>query len=188
MDTLKSLPKDLEVIYDQILHGIHSRSEIPSAKVLLTWLVFGMCPLRLEELAVVVTLNPTNASGTFQDSGLALPHPDDIIQICSSLVTKTGHGTVELAHSSVKDYFLGSPRAWKKDIIRLCDPSAGHTLITHCGCLMYLIQPEWHNEVPDDVPWEFLDTEHIFTHFPLLQYSVNFWPDHYELSSKNSAL
>ena len=183
MDTLKSLPKDLEVIYDQILHRIH-RSEMPSAKALLTWLVFGMCPLRLEELAVVVTLNPTN--GTF-DSSWALPHPDDIIQICSSLVMKTGHGTVELAHSSVKDYFLGQPRAWQKEVIGLCDPSAGHTLITHC-CLRYLMQPEQHNEVPDDVSWEFLDTEHIFTHFPLLQYSVNFWPDHYELSSKDSAL
>ena len=65
MDTLNSLPKDLVVIYNQILCRIH-RSEIPSAKVLLTWLMFGMCPLRLEELAVVVALNPTN--GAFDSS------------------------------------------------------------------------------------------------------------------------
>ena len=178
MDTLKSLPKNLEVIYNQILCRIH-RSEITCAKVLLTWLAFGMCPLRLEELTVVVTFGPTH--GTF-DGSLALPHPDDIIQICSSLVTKTDHGTVELAHSSVKDYFLGSPREWPKDIkVRLCDPSTGHTLITHC-CLRYLMQLEW------EISWDYLDSDQILAHFLLLQYSVNFWPDHYEFSSKNSSL
>jgi ankyrin repeat protein len=181
-DALKCLPADLEVIYDQILQRIHG-SLIPCAQVLLTWLIFGMCPLTLQELAIVVTFDVANA--TF-DAGLALPHPDGIIEVCSSLVTKTSYGTVELAHASVKDYFMGKPRGWQKDVIALCDPCAGHTLITHC-CLKYLTQLEWLNKVPDNIPFRIVES-YMSTHFPLLRYAVNFWPDHYKLSSKNSTL
>ena len=174
IDTLTSLPKDLEDIYDQILQRIH-RNKISSVNILLTWLIFGMCPLRLEELAVVMTFNPTN--GTF-DTGLELPHPDDIIQLCSSLVTKTNHNTVVLAHASVKEYFLSRPRRWGKGITAFYDPSAGHALIAHC-CLRYLIQHEWYNEA--------LQIGYV-PNFPLLQYSACFWPDHYSLSSKDYIL
>ena len=171
LETLKCLPADLEVIYDQILARI-SGPLIPYAKVILTWIVFGMRPLTLEQLAIVVTFDPSN--GTF-DTGLAFHDPEDIIQVCSSLVMKTEQGTVELAHASVKEYFLGKQSA-------LCDPSTGHVLIAHC-CLRYLVQFDWLNEFTDG-------SNHWlkFTHFPLLRYSANFWPDHYRLSRKGSTL
>ena len=100
METLKCLPKDLEAIYDQILERIEER-EMPSAKVILQWLVLGMSPLSPEELCIVVTFD--GSSGNF-DSGLALAHPDDVIQLCSSLVIKAADNTVQLAHASVKEY------------------------------------------------------------------------------------
>ena len=179
---MKCLPADLEVIYDQILQRIHG-TLIPCVQVLLTWLIFGMHPLTFDELAIVVTFDATK--DTF-DASLALPHPDGIIEVCLSLVTKTGYGTVPLAHSSVKDYFLGKPRGGQQYIIALCDPCAGHTLITHC-CLKYLTQFEWLNKVPDNILWETMES-YVPTHYPLLRYSVNFWPVHYKLSSKNSTL
>ena len=160
MESLKCLPADLEVIYDKIFEKIH-RPLMPYAKVVLTWLIFGMRPLALRELAIVVTFDPSN--GTF-DTSLGLPHPDDVIKVCSSLVMKTEHGTVQLAHSSVQEYFLGKQSA-------LCDPGTlgGHDLIAHC-CLRYLMQiGPWHT-------------------FPLLRYSANFWVNHYRLSCKDSTL
>ena len=177
MDTLKSLPNDLEVIYDQILQRM-LRSETPGAMALITWLIFGMHPLRSEELSIILTFDPTN--GTFT-SGSELPDPDDIIQICSSLVTKTNQNTVVLAHASVKEYFLDKD---KKGVVK---PSAGHDLIAHF-CLRYILQHNWHDEIQYSVLWGLQHSDQIFSHFPLLKYSVNFWPDHYKLSSKDGYL
>ena len=56
METLNSLPKDLESTYDQIVDRI-DRKEMPAATVILQWLVLGMSPLTLKELAIVVTFD-----------------------------------------------------------------------------------------------------------------------------------
>ena len=104
---MKSLPKDLGAIYDQILQRIDER-EMSSAKVILQWLILGKRPLETKELAIVLTFD--QPSGSF-DSRLQLPQIDDIIQLCSSLVIKTYGDTVQLAHASVKEYFLCN--TWK---------------------------------------------------------------------------
>ena len=156
---MKSLPKDLESTYDQILDRINSQ-EIPAAKVILQWLVLGMSPLTLEELAIVVTFDPSSFKF---NSSLELAHPDDVIQVCSSLVIKTVN-TVQLAHPSVKEYFLHKPRK-----IALSNTKSGHATIAHC-CLEYLVTHR----------------EEIFP--PLSWYSIHFWHDHYKLSNKNETL
>ena len=56
METLKSPPKDLETTYDQILWRIDEK-QMPFAKVILQWLMLAMRPLRLEELAIIVTFD-----------------------------------------------------------------------------------------------------------------------------------
>ena len=157
LNTLKSLSRDLETTYDQILQRINEK-EIPSVQTILQWLILGMRPLRLEELAVLVTFNPS--SGKF-DSSLGFLHPDDAIQLCYSLVTKAANGTVQLAHASVKEYFLAKPRTILSNI------ETGHTSIAYC-CLKYIL----------------LDEKKI----SLLKYSFQFWPDHYKLSNKNATL
>ena len=139
MDTLKCLPKDLETIYDQILQRIDER-EMPSAQVILQWLVLGMRPLTPEQLATAVTFDPL--SGNF-DPSLRLAHAADVLQMCSSLVTKTASDIVQLAHASVQE------------------------------CLMYVMQDGWHANQRK---------------LPLLLYSVNLWPNHYQLSNKNTTL
>ena len=103
---MENLPKSLEATYDQILERI-SPEDMPYVKTFLQWLVFGMRPLRTEELAEVVTFDLS--SGKF-DSDLALLHHDYVIFMCSSLVTKTEDNRVRLAHSSVKEYFLARQR------------------------------------------------------------------------------
>jgi hypothetical protein len=157
LDTLKSLPKDLEMTYDQILQRINEK-EISSAQIILQWLVLGMSPLTLQQLAVIVTFNPS--SGQF-DSSLGLLHPDDVIQLCYSLVIKAADGTAQLAHASVKEYFLAKPRKI------LSNSEMGHASIASC-CLKYIL----------------LDRRQTL----LLQYSAQFWPDHYKLSNNNATL
>ncbi len=158
METLKSLPKDLETTYDQILQRIDEK-QMPIAKVILQWLILGMRPLELEELAIVVTFDAS--SGNF-DSNLGLAHPDDVIHVCSSLVIKTAHNTVQLAHASVKEYFLHKPRKVGLE----SDVQLGHAAIAHC-CLSYILLQS--------------DPEGGY-------YAAKFWPNHYKLSNKNAIL
>ena len=66
METLKSLQKDLETTYDQILQRIDEK-QIPFAKAILQWLILGMRPLGFEELAIVVTFDAS--SGNFPSWG-----------------------------------------------------------------------------------------------------------------------
>ncbi len=161
-ETLKSLPKDLETTYDQILQRIDEK-QIPVAEVILQWLLLGMRPLELEELTIVVTFNASN--GNF-DPNLALPHPDDIIHMCSSLVIKTADNKVQLAHASVKEYFLHKPRR-----VALSDVQLGHAAIAHC-CLSYiLLESESEGELV----------------FPFV-YPAFFWSNHYKLSNKDAIL
>ena len=166
--TLKSLPKDLETSYDRILDRVKSE-DVPDVKTLLLWLVLGMRPLSLEELATVVTFDPS--SGRF-DPSLALFHPDYVIQLCSSLVTKGQDNTVRLAHASVKEYFLAKPRVWQDKWIIFPETRIGHGLIAYC-CVKYLLQDGWNNNSIE---------------FPLLEYASQFWPSHYSLSNKNASL
>ena len=163
METLRCLPEDLETTYDKILKRIEER-EMPSAKVILQWLVLGMRPLLPEELCIVVTFDAS--SGNF-DSGLALAHLDDVIQLCSSLVIKGAKNTVQLAHASVKEYFLDKPTK-----IGLPDIASGHASIAYC-CLKYLLQ----------YGMEDYDRESLF-----LGYSAQFWPKHCKLSNENQSL
>ncbi|KAF8343377.1 ankyrin repeat-containing domain protein [Amanita rubescens] len=163
IQTLKSLPKDLETTYDQILQRIHEK-ELSSAKVILLWLALGMRPFTQEQLAIVVTFDPPNS--TFS-SRMGLPHPDDVLQVCSSLITKTSYNTVKLAHATVREYLINKPGK-----IGLSDLEAGHASIAHF-CLSYLLHSGWQTEK---------------NAFPLLWYSAQLWPDHYKLSSKDETL
>ncbi|KAF8334571.1 ankyrin repeat-containing domain protein [Amanita rubescens] len=163
IQTLKSLPKDLETTYDQILQRIHKKA-MSSAKVILLWLALGMRSFTQEQLAIVVTFDPSN--GTF-DSRLGLPSPDDVLQVCSSLIMKTSYNTVRLAHATVREYLINNPGK-----IGLSDLEAGHSSIAHF-CLSYLLHSGWQTNKNE---------------FLLLQYSAQLWPDHYKLSSKDETL
>ncbi|KIL62335.1 hypothetical protein M378DRAFT_53540, partial [Amanita muscaria Koide BX008] len=131
--TIEMLPKDLETTYDQILERIHA-ADAKHAMKLLYWLIFAIEPLKLEELAIVVEINEEKNT---LDTEEKLDSPNEILKICSSLVTLSEDGTAKLAHASVKEYFLKEPR--KIGTVTV-DPCAGDLLLTKC-CLAYLHQP-----------------------------------------------
>ena len=163
METLRSLPKSLESTYDQIFQRIDEK-EIPAARVILQWLVLGMRPLTAEELAIIVTFD--TSAGNF-DSSLGLASPDDVIHLCSSLVIKTGDNTVQLAHASVKEYFLQKAG----NIALFANSELGHTHIADC-CLTFLLD----------------NMENTPGYKELTEYSAKFWPSHYRCSNRNETL
>ena len=174
-NVLKRLPKTLEDIYDQILQSINERVAL-NVKVLLQWMVFAIRPLKLYELAVVIAFDPDTAEF---DSSLGLAFLDDVLAMCSSLVTRADADTIVLAHASVREYFLGKPRSIQQHVIFCSDGEASHSIIAHC-CLQYLLQERWSNHETEITSG--------INHFPLENYSMQYWPDHYKLSNKSSDL
>jgi ankyrin repeat protein len=164
--TLKSLPKSLESVYDQILQRI-DKKEITFAKVILQWLLLGMRLFTVEELAIVLTFDQFSDE-TF-DTSRKVSHADNVIHLCHSLVMKATNNMVQLAHASVKEHFLHKPRS-----ILLSDVQSGHGIMAHF-CLWY-IQEDKKNELKETQT------------FRLWHYSIWHWTDHYKLSNKNSKL
>jgi hypothetical protein len=95
---LKSLPKTLDGMYDQILSRISGRDQNYAVKVL-KFLAFAVRPVTLEEVACVVA---TNIDSNYIDQGL--DDAEDILVICSSLVTLSSSGKfrVKNMESSIK--------------------------------------------------------------------------------------
>jgi hypothetical protein len=62
-----------------------------------------MTPLSLSELHDAITIDPDL---DYLDDEARLSSPEDILDLCSSLVNLTDGGVVRLAHLSVKDYLL----------------------------------------------------------------------------------
>jgi len=165
MKALKSLPKNLESVYDQILQRI-DKKEIAFAKVILQWLLLGMRIFTVEELAIVLTFD--QFSETF-DISLEVSHAENVIHLCHSLVMKATSNMVQLAHASVKEHLLHKPRK-----ISLPDVQFGHAIMAHF-CLRY-IQEDKKNELKETQTLR------------LWHYSIWHWTDHYKLSNKNPKL
>ncbi|KAF8347274.1 vegetative incompatibility protein HET-E-1 [Amanita rubescens] len=99
---LDHLPDTLEAMYDQILNRISTADALDAAKLLL-WLTFAEHPIHIDYLADVVEFDMDDK--TFNSSA-SLSSPEDILVICSSLVTRMDDNTVQLAHASVKQYIM----------------------------------------------------------------------------------
>src|SRR6266511_5506612 len=110
---LASLPKTLDDTYARILLGI-DEDDSQNALKILQWLAYSARPLQVDEIAEVITVdivdNPRiNPAKRFAE-------PQDILTICSSLITiaepmegprgKTTVKQVRLAHFSVKEYLV----------------------------------------------------------------------------------
>jgi hypothetical protein len=85
--TLKSLPKSLDETYDWILLQI---DELYSDDVhrVLEWLAFSAQPMTLAEVVEVLRVNLDD--DVLLESEQCLSDPQDILTICSSLVTASG--------------------------------------------------------------------------------------------------
>ena len=82
---LKSLPPTLDETYERILLSIDNQNYSDVFKVL-QWLAFCACPVTLAEIVEALAVGFTNNNPQF-DPDQRMPDPEDILVICSSLVT-----------------------------------------------------------------------------------------------------
>jgi len=148
----------LEATYDQILSKIPSADAQDAVKLLL-WLAFAKEPLQIDYLAIVVEYDIEKK--TF-DSDAKLSSPQEILKICSSLVTRMDNGTVQLAHASVKQYILEKKRGIQPNVVM--DPSLGDRFIGQC-CLTYLLESK-------------ASYTHTINEKSLIAYSAIYWTQH----------
>src|SRR6266550_6955524 len=86
---LESLPATLEGTYDQILSRVPP-ADASGAATLLLWLAFANQPLDIDYLGVIVEFDVDKKD--FDLDG-RLSSSEDVIKICSSLVTRTDDNT-----------------------------------------------------------------------------------------------
>ena len=166
---LGHLPDTLEATYDQILNRVPF-ADVSDAVKLLLWLAFAREPLHIDYLAVIVEFDLEKRVFNLDAK---LSSPVDVLKICSSLVTKIGDNTVQLAHASVKQYVLEKKRTIQPNIIM--DPANGDAFVGQC-CLTYLLHSR--ESHPLD-PYDRL-AKPIWRRYEqsLIRYSAIYWSQH----------
>jgi hypothetical protein len=103
---LADLPKDLDETYARIILGISEENKADVIK-LLQWLCYSMVPITLEMAADILATGYSDELGRCHfDSDERPPEVDDILLICSSLVSLGEDRMLQLAHFSVKEYLI----------------------------------------------------------------------------------
>jgi hypothetical protein len=90
---LRSLPKDLDGTYDQILLNIKEAYH-EDAKTFLEWCAFSARPLTLEEMATVAATECNSEEGPIYNPKRQYKNKETVLAACSSLVTHS-KGTVK---------------------------------------------------------------------------------------------
>jgi hypothetical protein len=164
----KTLPKTLYETYDRILSNIHE-DDRPDALRLLQWLAFALPPISLVEAVEVLATDLDADDGPLFDESCRLRNPQDILMICSSLVTISvpdvdvrdivwevkidqerarfaKSGVLRLAHFSVQEYLI-SEHLRNSDATLSCyhfDKIIADTFIAKT-CLVYLLHILYEN-------------------------------------------
>ena len=178
--TLATLPKTLDDTYARILCNIDDEYQ-QYALHILQWLAFSMRPLHLKEIAEVVAID-INDHPKF-DPQRRLPDPEDVVEICSSLITVTDNASnddefnylypksdgayVALAHFTVKEYLTSDIIRQGKAVKFNLDETGCHVALIK-DCLAYLFHFDKLGSLTSDV----------FAEYPLAQYAAMHLPGH----------
>ena len=184
--TLATLPKTLDDTYARILCNIDDEYQ-QYALHILQWLAFSMRPLHLKEIAEVVAID-INDHPKFDPQG-RLPDPEDVVEICSSLITVTddvsdddefnhlyseSYGAyVALAHFSVKEYLTSDIIRQGKAVKFSLDETDCHVALTK-DCLAYLFHFDALGSLTSDA----------FAEYPLAQYAAMHLPGHARVAER----
>ena len=108
-DAPQALPAGLDETYDRVLMSIGDGDHEYVLRML-HWLVGSERPLSFTELAEAIALNPDK---DHLDPAERLMFPEEIFELCGSLIRMEEDQTVVLAHFSVKEYLLSGHLARK---------------------------------------------------------------------------
>lgn len=173
---LKDLPIGLDETYERILIQVEPH-DVSLVRNVLMWLAFPVMPMTLQELheAIAVAFDATDL-----DQESLLSSPDDILELCGSLLSVSEHRFVRLAHLSVKDYLLSDKAL---DDFRLQEAGTRQTI---CAlCLTYLTFDHL-----QDGPSRSEEAYRQRLHgYPLLIHAAVIWPYHFRVvGSTDTAL
>jgi hypothetical protein len=168
----------LEATYDQILSRIPPADASDAVKLLL-WLAFAHEPLHIDYLSIIVEFDIDEKAF---NSDAKLSSSEDILNICSSLVTKMGDNTVQLAHASVQTYVQEKSRIIQPGIFM--DPSIGNTFVGQAS-LMYLL----HTRETHPSHQTYILEKPIRERYQqsLIRYSAKYWPRHMVATNEGAA-
>ncbi|KAH9177215.1 hypothetical protein EDB89DRAFT_2090506, partial [Lactarius sanguifluus] len=149
---LEMLPKTLDETYERALKGINENNR-DHARRLLHCLAVSVRPLRVEELAEILTFDFDTTRG-----GIPKFHPDRrrkdqeeaVLSICSSLVTvvnNRGSRVVQFSHLSVKEFLTSDHLASSTGHLTSyhIHPGPAHTILAQV-CLGFLLHLDDHND------------------------------------------
>lgn len=139
--TLYSLPKTLDDTYTRIIHNIESNGYLSDATIVLQWLCFSFRPLRLSEVVEVLAIG-TGEHGGF-DSEERLPNPEDVMVICSSLISchkirarnASGDGSEESDDDEEDEPLQDSANRYEDVEVRLAHFSVKEYFLSERSCL-----------------------------------------------------
>ncbi|KAL8992084.1 MAG: hypothetical protein Q9169_007385 [Polycauliona sp. 2 TL-2023] len=170
-EALKTLPPTLYATYEQILCNINHPQDAFRA---FQWLSYSEQPLGPEELVDVLAIDAENEPRF--DADRRLTEQEDILSICSSLITISHEDhsykprtIVKLAHFSVKEYLIS------QDILQ--GPASGYAIDCQSAqtaigedCIMYLIDTTPETDYSDRNPFPYPP--------PLYPYAYRYWDFH----------
>ena len=173
---LSKLPKTLDETYERVLRDIHEDNR-EHARRLLHCLAVAVRPLRVEELAEILTFDFDAAEGGIPEYHADWrwnDQEDAVLSACSSLITvvESRHSSlkqrvVQFSHFSVKEFLMSSRLATPtRDVSRYhIRPQPAHIILAQ-ACLGFL----HHLHAPVDPP--------SIEDFPLAEYAAKYWVAH----------
>ncbi|THW34493.1 hypothetical protein D6D22_08589 [Aureobasidium pullulans] len=168
LQTLATLPSELNETYDRILRNI-PRARVPNAIKILQLLAFAKRPLLFKEIIDALATDP-DSEPPFDPENRIVP-PDAIAGYCSSLLRITaGNGggpEMQLAHFSVQEYLL---------LDRLGNPYNGffREVAASAAITQILLAYLW---TAAAVAQETVDSTTKLSDFPLARFAAQNWLD-----------
>lgn len=127
----------------------------------------------------ILAFDRSDPHNTTFNPDLRLPHLEDVLTLCSSLITVSDKGNtgqpnadlesleVRLAHNSVKDYLISHRIKHGPSVRFALEARLVHSILAEC-CIVYLLQLQAR-----------LDKE-MLQEFPLARYAAQYWTEHYK--------
>src|SRR6266403_1876410 len=175
---LADLPESLDKTYEQALLGIDKVKRI-YAQRLFRCLSVSIRPLRVEELAEILAVEPDSTAAPSFNEDLRPPDAEEaVLSACSSLIAivdREGGQIVQFSHFSVKEYLTSDRLENAGEHLSFYHilPEPAHTLLAHVGLGILL-------RLDDKIDKDAINQ------FPIAPYAARHWMDHAKFRNVSS--